>query len=65
MFKRLWFVIAFGWAACCLWGGMTRPVYGLMGKDVFIAFLPLAIAWVGRFVVFGLPRRQAGRPGRP
>jgi hypothetical protein len=55
MLRRLWFVIAFGWAACCLWGGLDRPE-GLMGKDVFIAFLPLGVIWIARFVLFGLPR---------
>lgn len=56
MFKRLWLVISLGWAACCLWGGYERPVHGLMGKDLFIAFLPLAVMWVARFVLFGLRR---------
>ncbi len=57
MLRRFLLVLTVTWAVCCLWGGISAD-RGLMAKYVFIAFLPLAIVWVSRFVVFGLSRGQ-------
>jgi hypothetical protein len=60
MLKRAWFVVAAGWAGCCLWGGISAS-RGLEGKDVLTAFAPLGVIWVARFVLFGLPSPRLRR----
>ena len=54
--RRFLLVLTVTWAACCLWGGIDATGE-IRGKDVFTACLPVAIILVGRFVIFGWPRR--------
>jgi hypothetical protein len=57
--NRLWIVIAFGWAGCCLWGGLDA--YGTLdSKTVYTAFAPFAIMAVLRWIVLG-PRARRTR----
>ena len=57
MIKRLWYVLAFGWAACNLVGGVNA-------KSLEIASAPFVVMAVLVFIVRGVPRR-ATVPYRP
>jgi hypothetical protein len=52
MLKRAWFVFTLGWALMFLWNGSTK-VDGIRPLDVVLAFAPLAIMRVLRFIVWG------------
>jgi hypothetical protein len=55
MLKRAWLVFALLWIAVFLGNGATK-VDGIRAGDVAIAFAPLVVIWLCRFVIFGLPR---------
>jgi len=52
MLKRLWFVIVWGWAMVFLLNCATK-IDGIRPLDVVLAFAPIAIMWVLRFIVVG------------
>ena len=62
MLKRLWLVLAGGWALLARGGGMGREPGGLEPKDFVLAFAPGFVAWLVfialRFVVTGSVRRS-------
>jgi hypothetical protein len=64
MLKRLWYVIAFGWAAMVMLNGLTRA-HGPTGIDVGMALAPFLAMRLLQFIVFGAqPRTVPYRPYR-
>jgi len=62
MLKRLWFLLSTLWALTFLIAGATRPVYGILPRDIVIGLLPLVVGWClaksARFVVTGSPIKR-------
>ena len=64
MFKRAWLVFALLWAFAFLGNGLSKAD-GIRRLDVVLAFAPLVVMRVARFIVLGAqPRTVPYRPRR-